>query len=615
MTDRPEESDPEGLPLEEPRDETAAAPVVSPSLGLWEPIKRHKIVQWTVAYLALAYTLLHGAEMLGNSFGWSHGLLRSFTVLLILGIPIVMTLAWYHGARGLQRASGTEVMIIAILLAVGGAFLWRDSEREDIADQTATGSSDQAVRTPEVPIISERTVAVLPFVNMSSDKEQEYFSDGLSEELLNLLSKVPDLRVAARTSSFYFKGKEAKLPDIARELQVAHLLEGSVRKSGNRIRITAQLIRASDGYHRWSETYDRSLDDIFAVQEEIAAAVVSELKATLLGAPPKLHKTTPEAYALYLQAKQLDRLWSGRIEESIALYQQALAIDPGYAPAWLWLSEKFGCTGMPGSGPAEQSPKLGREAVGKALAIDPDYAAAHAALGWVALHCDQDLAASARHLEHALALDPVDPVALSIGLQLNEALGRQDKSVELMEYLVSRDPMEPYNHDTLGGAYLDAGRLDDALGSYRALSKLTPDALGLHASIADVLLLKGQYEAALAEYRNEPSEPDRLAGLACAHYALGQEHASDAALDELIEKHADDPGLIATVFAYRREIGRAFEWLNRAAASGSSLSSAPVNLWLKNLHDDPRWLPFLRSIGKAPEQLAAIKFELNVPKH
>jgi TolB-like protein len=255
----------------------------SPAAAVWRRVKQHKVVQWTVAYLALAYTLLHGAEMLGNSFGWPHGLLRSFTVVLILGIPIVITLAWYHGARGQQRASGTEIMIIAVLLAVGGAFFWRDSERKDTADQAATDSSVEAVRAPEVPAISERSIAVLPFVNMSSEKEQEYFSDGLSEELLNLLSKVPDLRVAARTSSFYFKGKDARLPDIARELQVAHLLEGSVRKSGNRVRITAQLIRASDGFHQWSGTYDRSLDDIFSVQEEIAAAVVSQLKVKLLG--------------------------------------------------------------------------------------------------------------------------------------------------------------------------------------------------------------------------------------------------------------------------------------------------------------------------------------------
>ena len=190
------------------------------------------------------------------------------------------------------------------------------------------------------PAISDKSIAVLPFVDISSDKEQEYFADGLSEELLNLLAKIPELQVAARTSSFYYKGKEVKLAEIARELHVAHLLEGSVRKSGNQVRITAQLIRAADGYHQWSETYDRTQEDIFAIQEEIAAAVVKQLKITLLGAAPKVQKTSPEAYALYLQALQLHRQYTLQgFEQSIALYQQALAIDPSYAAAWNGLAE------------------------------------------------------------------------------------------------------------------------------------------------------------------------------------------------------------------------------------------------------------------------------------
>jgi TolB-like protein/Tfp pilus assembly protein PilF len=451
---------------------------------------------------------------------------------------------------------------------------------------------------------------------MSSEKEQEYFSDGLAEELLNVLSKVPELRVAARTSSFYFKGKDAKLPDIARELQVAYLLEGSVRKSGDRVRITTQLIRASDGYHQWSETYDRTLADIFAVQEEIAGAVVSELKATLLGAAPKVHKTVPEAYDSYLQAKQLERQGTARSEEAIDLYQKTLAIDPGFAPAWLWLGAHFAGQADLGLRPLDAGMKLARETIQKALAIDPNFAAAHAALGWVAMNYDHDLAAAARHLEHALALDPADPVALGTGRMLNRALNRMNKGVELSEYLVSRDPMDPGGHRDLAFNYLYAGRLDDAIASYRAVLRLAPSAHTVHASIGDVLLLKGQYEAALAEYKDEPFEPARLGGLASAYYSLGQKRASDAALEEMIDKYPNWAGSIAMTFAYRDEIDRAFEWLYKAAdLRESTLAGVPSDIWLKNLHDDPRWLPFLRKIGKAPEQLAAIKFELKVPTH
>ncbi len=216
------------------------------------------------------------------------------------------------------------VLIAAALAYVGVDRLWL-SKRDD--PQKAFGGGDTClafrVFACDAHSIPAKSIAVLPFVNMSSDKDQEYFSDGLSEELLNLLAKIPELRVAARTSSFYYKGKDVKLTDVARELQVAHLLEGSVRKSGNRVRITAQLIRASDGYHQWSETYDRTLEDIFAVQEEIAAAVVSQLKVRLLNAPPKARKTNSEAYALYLQAMQLRRLGTDRFDESIALSRKA----------------------------------------------------------------------------------------------------------------------------------------------------------------------------------------------------------------------------------------------------------------------------------------------------
>jgi TolB-like protein/Flp pilus assembly protein TadD len=504
------------------------------------------------------------------------------------------------------RAWRVGFAVVALLLVLGGGiFFWYYQRVRDVPSTQHTPEKQSPLAEAA---IHEKSIAVLPFVNMSSDKEQEYFSDGLSEELLNLLAKVPELRVAARTSSFYFKGKDIKLSDVARELRVENVLEGSVRKSGNRVRITAQLIRASDGYHVWSETYDRTLEDIFTVQEEIAAAVVSQLKATLLGAPPKVHKTTPEAYALYLQAQQLSRQGTNRREDSIALYKQVLAIDPDYVPAWFWLAAWY-------MGPTEEDRKLARETFGKALAIDPDYAPAHAALGSMALHWDNDLAASARHLEHALELDPTDPVALFVGMELNEALGRLNKSVAMMEYLVSRDPMDFSYHYMLGTAYIDAGRLDDAIGSFRAALKLAPNALGLHAGIGDALLLKRQYEAAMSEYRSEPNEPEQLAGLACAHYSLGQHRESDAILAKLIKKHADSAYLIATTFAWRGERGRAFEWLEKMAATRQSLAYTPVNLWLNNLHADSRWLPFLRKIGKAPEQLAEIKFELRVPTH
>ena len=233
--------------------------------------------------------------------------------------------------------------------------------------------------------IPEKSIAVLPFVNMSDDKSNEYFSDGISEELLNLLAKIPQLQVTARTSSFSFKGKEVAIPEIARTLHVANVLEGSVRKAGNSVRITAQLIKAGTDTHLWSQTYDRKLDDIFAIQDEIAADVVKQLKVTLLGAAPKARTTDPEAYALYLQAVQLGRQSTTEaFKQSDALYRKVLAIDPRYAPAWDGLARNFDNEAGQGLLPNKEGYAQAREAAMKALAIDPDYAPAHATLGWIA---------------------------------------------------------------------------------------------------------------------------------------------------------------------------------------------------------------------------------------
>jgi TolB-like protein/Tfp pilus assembly protein PilF len=587
---------------------------------VWHRIKQHKVVQWTLAYLALAYTLLHGFEMLTGSLGWSHGLLRLITFVLILGVPITITLAWYHGARGQQRASGTEVMIIALLLAVGGAVLWRDRSPDLDGEQGAAAPSPQPDADAELPTTSNKSIAVLPFVNMSSDKEQEYFSDGLSEELLNLLSKVPELRVAARTSSFYFKGKDAKLPDIARELRVAHLLEGSVRKSGARVKITVQLIRASDGYHQWSETYDRTLDDIFAVQEEIAAAVVAQMKITLLGSAPRVQKTSPEAYALFLQARQLARLYTRRgIEESIALNQRALAIDPSYAPAWNGLAANYIEQADVGHGPRtpDEAFRLAREAIDKALKIDPEYAEAYVSLGVIARAYDNDSAATAGHIERALALDPVNLRALSEGAYLLLNLGRPDDAIEAYEDVVARDPLDARAHGNLGWLYMHVGRMDEAVDASRTSLRLTPESIGIHYDVGLVMLLVGDAKAALAEMRLETDEAWRLAGLALAYHALGQRSASDGTLAELIDKHERSwSETIARVYAFRGESDDSFEWLHKAIANkDTGVWNCHNQPLFRNLHDDPRWLPFLRKIGKAPEQLAAIKFELKNSPH
>jgi TolB-like protein len=218
------------------------------------------LVQWSIAYVAGAWGLLQGVAYMRDTFNWHSYVQQAATVLLLIGLPIVLVLAWYHGDRGQRQVTRSELAILTLLFLLGGGIFWffqRASETATVVDSSPNTAA----------FATDASIAVLPFVNMSTDKEQEYFADGISEELLNLLAQVSELRVIARTSSFSFKGKDVEIAEIARRLNVANVLEGSVRKSGNTLRVTTQLVRASDSSHVWSETYDREMTDVFKVQE------------------------------------------------------------------------------------------------------------------------------------------------------------------------------------------------------------------------------------------------------------------------------------------------------------------------------------------------------------
>ena len=483
----------------------------------------------------------------------------------------------------------------------------------ELVEETAQQARSEAL----VESYGDKSIAVLPFVNMSDDAGNEYFSDGISEELLNLLAKIPELRVISRSSAFSFKGKDMKVADVARELNVAHILEGSVRKAGNQVRITVQLIEARSDTHLWSETYDRMLDDIFAIQDEIAAAVVAQLKVTLLGAAPVVRETDPQAYALYLQGRHLRRQMTAEgNEQAQALLQQALAIDPGFAAAWEELGSVYFNQVPINQRPIDEGYTLAREATNKALAIDPDYAMAHASLGSIAMIYDNDLAATARHFERALQLEPANTVIIISAAHLTASLGRPDEALALIEFAVSRDPVNPIGHFILGSYYIRAGRWDEAIASFRTALTLSPGSNMAQYQIGIALLLKGEPQAALEVMQLEADVLDRMFGLPMVYHALGKKDESDAALAALIEQDERDAAYgIACVLAYRGEADSAFEWLDRAVEyRNPALSGILDEPLFANIHDDPRWQPFLESIGKSPEQLAAIEFEVTLRK-
>ena len=501
-------------------------------------------------------------------------------------------------------------LCVAVVALAAMAYVFRaDVQGVPVPLATTTATAGQVAA-------SDKSIAVLPFVNLSSDKEQDYFADGISEDLLNLLAKIPQLQVTARASSFSFKGKDVAIPDIARTLHVAHVLEGSVRRAGNTVRITAQLVDAATDTQLWSQTYDRKLDDIFAIQDEIAADVVKQLQVKLLGAAPKARTTDPEAYALYLQAVQLGRQNTAEAyKQSDTLYRKVLAIDPRYPPAWAALAENLYHEAGQGLLPAKEGFVQARAAAMKALAIDPDYAPAHAGLGYIAMAGDNDLAGAAQHFSRALALDPANLAVLGNSVQMLANLGRLEEALALDEAVARRDPVNVTALFYLGIHQRMAGRFDAAIASYRTVLSLAPGRGNTHAQLGNALLLKGDAPGALAEIEQEKTSWI-LIGLPMAYHALGRKAESDAALKELIAKHAEDSAYdIAYVYAVRGEPDKAFAWLDKAVEVGDpGINQITTENLFDKIHRDPRWLPFLRKIGKAPEQLAKIKFKVTLPK-
>jgi TolB-like protein/Tfp pilus assembly protein PilF len=586
-------------------------------------LRRRNVFRAGAFYAAAGWLLVQIATQVFPFFNIPNWSIRLAVVAVIFGFPFALLFSWFYEwtPEGLKRESEIDrsesithhtgkkldrwiiaTLAFAVVLLLADRFvLHKDANLADAAPVAILANS----------------IAVLPFLDMSADKDQEYMSDGLAEELLNLLAQIPALHVTSRTSAFAFKGKSVAISDIARQLNVAHILEGSVRKSGNRLRITAQLIDARSDTHLWSETYDRTLEDIFAVQDDIAATVVAQLKIKLLGAAPKTRETDPKAYALYLQGRQLIRQGTAKsLEQSIAVYQQALAIDPAYAAAWVGLGASHLSQANKGLQPIDESYRLAREAINKALAIDVDFAPAYRSLSRIASDYDGDLAAAAKHLEHALALDPTNLDGISAASALAQSLGRLDQAIELDKYAVAHDPLSPTRHGSLAYDFVRSGRLDDAIASYQTALRLAPGRVGTQYNIGEALLRKGDAAAALAAMQQESDENWRLMGVTMALYALGKHAESDAALAELIGKYEKDSAYnIAYVLAYRGEIERAFEWLDKAVAyHDTGLVEIADDPMFASLHSDPRWLAFLRKLGKAPEQLAAIKFEVTLPK-
>jgi TolB-like protein/Tfp pilus assembly protein PilF len=458
-----------------------------------------------------------------------------------------------------------------------------------------------AARTPDVP-----SIAVLPFADVSPRGDQEYFSDGLTDEILNALASVEGLRVPGRTSSFYFKGKSAKLADIGRELKVGAVLEGSVRRAGNRVRVTAQIVSVADGYRQWTQTYDRELTDIFAVQDDIARAVVEALDVKLLGgrAPSvRSHAAeNPEVYAQYLLGRQqYYRYTMPSLRLAVAAYQKALALDPSYAPAWAGLGAPLYHLAGQAETPAAVATQRRRalDAAEKAVALSPDLAEALSARGILRALVEYDWLGAKADLERAMALNPNDADGRRRYGVLLYDLGRLPEAIAEVRKAVDLDPLGP-SWSMLGMLYQAAGDLGAAEAAFRRHLRIAPDALPALLGIGRNLLLQSKPKEASAVFENCPGEDDRLWGKAAVEHALGHPDASRAALDELISRYAHASAFgIAEVYAWRGEKDPAFEWLERGFAGHASGMAGEFRTdpFLRALRDDPRFEALLRKLN------------------
>jgi TolB-like protein/Tfp pilus assembly protein PilF len=495
-------------------------------------------------------------------------------------------------------------LAIALMATIAGILAYVAVDRLWLSKHTPAEKPATAVApapTPATPAIPEKSVAVLPFVDMSEKKDQEYFSDGLSEELIDLLTKVPDLRVPARTSSFFFKGKAEDIATIAKKLRVAHVLEGSVRKAGNTMRVTAQLIRADNGYHLWSETYDRELKDVFKVQDEIAGAVVTALKLKLAPGQrvPTSHRTSVfEAYDHYLLGRQFyERGNPDGYRRAIEAYHKAIELDPRYAAAYVELavSEYFAADEIGETAGKERA----LAAAEKAIEVAPSEAIGYSTRGYLRDRVNWDWTGAQADMEKALAIDSADAETQAAYALVLDNVGRLPQAIAAAQKATDLEPLSSEAWRRLGTLLIRNRHFAAAQQALRRALEIEPESTQVLFVLAELQLLEGNAIEALAAFREVDNEGFRLWGIAMAEHTLDHAAESQQALNELIAKHTHGYSFeIAQVYAWRSEKDKAFEWLERSYQQREGdLVYIKDDELLAPMRGDPRYKALLRKMN------------------
>src|SRR5712672_42701 len=562
-------------------------------------LKRRKVYRVAVAYAIVAWLLIQAASILFPTFEAPGWVMKVFVTVIAAGFPIALILAWAFELtpEGLRRTEFADelptkaprnrawiyVVTIGGAISIGLFFLGR---------HTVTSKQSGSVEVPA------KSIAVLPLVNTSGDPGNDYFSDGLSEELIAVLAKIPGLKIIGRSSSFLFKGKSDNSRSIGEKLGVTNLLEGSVRKQGDRVRIVAELINAADGRTLWSETYDRELKDVFAVQSEIASAVTDQLKIKLLGAPAKSDAAPSNdnlaAYNALQQGTFYFRLSTEEgTRKATEFYGEAIRLDPRYALAYAQLSaawRQLAATWL-GGAEANEAYAKARNAAQTALSLAPDLAAAHEALGFVLVTPDLDFAGAEAEFRKAEQLAPADAgpkFALSF---LFAAQGRLEEAENIMRQTLALDPLGVTRYLNLARILIAGGRYDEAEAALRKAIELQPAAARLHAYLTTLDVIRGNAAAALQDAQLESKGFWQDYALALAQQAQSDHATADAALQTLIDNDAvSGPFQIATVYGLRKEPDKMFQWLERAYTDHDpGLTQLLGTPFILNYKDDPRF--------------------------
>jgi len=570
-------------------------------------LKRRNVYKVAAAYAVVAWLLMQVASQIFPFFEIPNWAVRLVVLLLIIGFPIALIIAWAFETtpEGIKRtevadAAGQRsrggawiyIVLIGVALSVGLFFVGRYT----------AGHGTSQVR--EVTTASHgKSIAVLPLINESGDPKDEYFSDGLSEELIAALAQISGLKVIGRSSSFRFKERKEEPKTIGEKLGVSTLLDGTVRKQGDRVRIVAELVNAADGIQLWTRTFDRELKDIFAVQEEIAKAVAESLKVTLLGSQDRpAQRGAPsnvEAHNAYLQGHFLFlRRNLEDYRKAVGYFDQAIRLDPDYALAYAERSEAWTFIGDL-TGQREPAWSKARSDAERAVAIAPALAEARAALGWVRFFVDWKFAEGLSDLKRAKELSPSNPTANDLLARVILYLGRLDEAERQARHAVELDPLSVIAQGNLARVLLFAGKLDEADAAARKAAELQPTSASSHRWQVVAAVLRGDRETALGEAQLEPDEGYRRFELALAQQIQGDRQAANAALADLIANGRDNLAYqIAEVYAVRGEKDKAFEWLQIALDNhDTGMLALLVDPLLHSLHSDPRYKNLLAKLG------------------